>query len=105
MTGRESLAAGFEKRLGKSPQEATPQEIAEARFGVQAGMVAAAKGPALIKTHNAVANVDGFPTINFDVTKAAIYIVRNPLDVAVSYAHYSWPQPGRDYRLHGRPVR
>lgn len=93
LTGRESLAAGFEKRLGKSAQEATPQEIAEARFGVQAGMVAAAKGPALIKTHNAVANVDGFPTINFDVTKAVIYIVRNPLDVAVSYAHYSGLSP------------
>jgi hypothetical protein len=94
LTGRESLAAGFEKRLGKSPKEATPQQIAAARFEVQADMVAAVKGPAFIKTHNAVANVDGFPTINFDVTKAAIYIVRNPLDVAVSYAHYSGLSPG-----------
>ena len=52
-------------------------------------MVAAAKGACFIKTHNAVANVDGYPTINFDVTRAAIYVVRNPLDVAVSYANYS----------------
>ena len=52
-------------------------------------MVRGAKGPVYIKTHNAVANVEGFPTVNFDVTLAAIYIVRNPLDVAVSYAHYS----------------
>jgi len=42
-----------------------------------------------IKTHNAVAMVEGAPTINFDITRAAIYALRNPLDVAVSYAHFS----------------
>jgi hypothetical protein len=36
-----------------------------------------------------VATVEGAPTINFDITRAAIYAVRNPLDVAVSYAHFS----------------
>ena len=56
---------------------------------VQADLVRGRDGPAFIKTHNAVANVEGFPTINFDVTLAAVYIVRNPLDVAVSYAHFS----------------
>jgi hypothetical protein len=30
----------------------------------------------------------GFPTIDLSVTRAAIYVVRNPLDVAVSYAHH-----------------
>jgi hypothetical protein len=89
MTARESLALWFTRQLGKSAYEATPQEIAAARVAVQAQMARAARGPAYIKTHNAVALVEGFPTINFDVTLAAIYIVRNPLDVAVSYAHYS----------------
>jgi hypothetical protein len=88
MTLRESLAPWFARRLGKSPHEATAAEIAEARTNVQADMVRGEGGPLYIKTHNAVAIVVGFPTVNFDVTLAAVYIVRNPLDVAVSYAHY-----------------
>jgi hypothetical protein len=89
MTARESLKGWFTRRLGKPASEASPKEIAEARIAVQADMVAGADGPVFIKTHNAVANIEGFPTINFDVSLAAVYIVRNPLDVAVSYAHYS----------------
>ena len=89
MTARESLAGGFIRRLGKPVEEASPREIAEARAIVQAEIVHGEGGPVFIKTHNAVANVEGFPTINFDVTLAAIYIVRNPLDVAVSYAYHS----------------
>jgi Sulfotransferase domain len=89
MTARESLKGWFTRRLGKPVGEASPKEIAEARIAVQADMVAGASGPVFIKTHNAIANVEGFPTINFDVTLAAVYMVRNPLDVAVSYAHYS----------------
>ena len=89
MTGRESLKDDFARRLGKPAEIATPREIAEARVKVQADMAAGDGGPVYIKTHNAVAVVEGFPTINFDVTLAAVYIVRNPLDVAVSYAHYS----------------
>ncbi len=89
LTARESLKEGFERRLGRPAQEASAKEIAEARVQVQADMVQGADGPIYIKTHNAVATVEGFPTINFDVTLAAVYIVRNPLDVAVSYAHYS----------------
>jgi len=30
----------------------------------------------------------GYSTINFAVTSGAVYIVRNPLDVAISYAHH-----------------
>ncbi len=89
MTARELLSVRFTRRLGKSAHEAAASEIAAVRMQVQADMVQGEGRPIYIKTHNAIANVDGFPTINFDVTLAAIYIVRNPLDVAVSYAHYS----------------
>lgn len=88
-SGREALKPYFDRRLGKPAEEATPKEIAEARFAVQADMTACAGGPIFIKTHNAVANVEGFPTINFDVTRAAVYLVRNPLDVAVSYSQFA----------------
>ena len=89
MTLRGLLIEHFEDTCGKPPSEASDEEIAEARAKVQAGMVRGADGPVYIKTHNAVATIAGFPTINFDVTLAAVYIVRNPLDVAVSYAHFS----------------
>ena len=89
MTARESLKAGFERALGKPIHRATDKDIAEARMQAQADMVDRAQGTIYIKTHNAVATVEGFPAINFDVTLAAVYVVRNPLDIAVSYAHYS----------------
>jgi LPS sulfotransferase NodH len=42
-----------------------------------------------VKTHNAIAVQDGVSTVTPEVTAGAIYVVRNPLDVAVSYAdHY-----------------
>jgi hypothetical protein len=88
-TGRESLDEAFRRRLGKPAQESSIAEIAAARPLAQADLVARADRPVLLKTHNAVANVEGHPTINLGVTLAAIYLVRNPLDVAVSYAHHS----------------
>ena len=93
MTARESLKEAFERRLGKPAAEASPAEIAGVRMQVQADLVHGTERPVYIKTHNSVATVEGFPTINFNITLAAIYIVRNPLDVAVSYAHYSGLSP------------
>lgn len=43
----------------------------------------------LLKTHSCVAELNGVPTINPEVTKGAIYVVRDPRDVCLSYAaHY-----------------
>lgn len=84
----EFKARDYEEFLKKPAALASAAEIAEARFKVQQKIAARSESPFLIKTHNAVANVGGFPTINLDVTLAAVYIVRNPLDVAISYAHH-----------------
>ena len=49
-------------------------------------------GLVFVKTHAVLAKVGGVATITPGVTAAAIYIVRNPLDVAVSMAyHYGYP--------------
>lgn len=88
-TDWELRPADYDKLLGTASLEATPVEIAEARYRVQTRLAASKPGPFLVKTHNAVANVAGFATVNVDVTLAAIYLVRNPLDVAISYAHHS----------------
>lgn len=85
----ELSAAAYEELLGKPVAQATPAEIAKTRYSVQEILAQKQKGPFFIKTHNSVANVEGYPSINLDITLAAIYIVRNPLDVAISYAHHS----------------
>lgn len=43
---------------------------------------------ACFKTHNAAIEVDGIPLIPPRLTKEAVYLVRDPRDVAVSYARH-----------------
>lgn len=63
-------------------------DIARARPGAQAALAAAAEGLVFVKTHNALVADRGVATINAAVTAGAIYVVRNPLDVAPSFAHH-----------------
>ena len=56
---------------------------------MQRRLAAGRRAPFLVKTHLCLGNDHRYPTINLDATLAAIYIVRNPLDVAISYAHHS----------------
>lgn len=81
-------AARFEKQLRKKLTNATRDEIASVRCDVHRQIAQEANGIALVKTHNALVMDRGSPTINFSVTAGAIYIVRNPLDVAISFAHH-----------------
>jgi hypothetical protein len=81
-------ARRFEKVLGKKVASASREEIAAARPKVQKRMVTEASGPILVKTHNALVLDRGVPTVNMKVTSGAVYIVRNPLDVAISFAHH-----------------
>ncbi|HEY3755254.1 MAG TPA: sulfotransferase domain-containing protein [Opitutaceae bacterium] len=50
------------------------------------------RGPRFVKVHDAFTEVDGGPLFPPECTLAAIYIVRHPYDVSVSYANHS----GRD---------
>jgi hypothetical protein len=45
-------------------------------------------GNTLVKTHSANVAVDGVPLITDDYTAGAVYIVRNPLDVVLSFSHH-----------------
>lgn len=63
--------------------------ISRLRAPAQQILDASGPGVKFVKTHSAVRRVHGAPTINPTVTAAAVYILRNPLDVALSYAdHY-----------------
>tara|TARA_Y100000310_G_scaffold343439_1_gene451070 strand:+ start:1056 stop:1865 length:810 start_codon:yes stop_codon:yes gene_type:complete len=52
-------------------------------------IIALKPGHTFMKTHNAIAEVDGIQTIDPHSTAGAIYIARDPRDVCISYArHY-----------------
>jgi Sulfotransferase domain len=80
----------YAKFLGFEPDNAAHRsEIAATRHAVHRQIADSIDGLLFIKTHNCLVMDRGHSTINFDVTAGAIYVVRNPLDVAISYAHHS----------------
>lgn len=83
----ESAAAQYEKFLGRPPIEADTAAVAAARPKVQEEIVRTTNRPVFIKTHNARLAEHNVPIINMAVSSGAIYVVRNPLDVAISFAH------------------
>ena len=78
----------YEKILGFAPTSEDRNKIAAARPKVQQYVADAIEGLAFVKTHDALVVDREHPTINFSVTSGAVYIVRNPLDVVISYAHH-----------------
>jgi len=69
-------------------EELTKEEVAALRPRVHEAMTRAFPDTVLVKTHNALVEDRGTPMISLEHTAGAIYIVRNPLDVAVSYSHH-----------------
>lgn len=84
----EISARAYEKHLGKPPKDCDREEIAKVRPKVQEEIAERTDGLALIKTHHALVMDRGVPTINFAVSSGAVYILRNPLDVAISFSHH-----------------
>ena len=76
----------FEKFLGKPVKDADWREIVAVRPQVQSAIAERAERMVLIKTHSAMGRIHDMPTINLAASAGAIYIVRNPLDIAVSLA-------------------
>jgi hypothetical protein len=73
---------------GRDTTSLTAEEICTIRPLVQANMARQANGTIFVKTHNFLGEFGGYPLHNSAVTSGAIYMVRNPLDVAVSMANY-----------------
>ena len=88
-TAWETPAEPFERIMGTELDVAEPGAIAAARPVVQRLLAASRAQPFLVKTHNAILQDSGHPTINLAATLAAVHIVRNPLDIAISYAYHS----------------
>ena len=79
-------AKQYKKALGKDVSDASDAEIDRARVVVQQNVVDQNEGILLVKTHNILAMVNDAPTINMQVTAGVVYIVRNPLDVVISFS-------------------
>jgi len=79
----------FDAWLGLSSSDMTPAEIARHLPAFHAALAEVAAGPEtrLVKTHAAALGPDG-PLFQAGHGARAIYIVRDPRDVAVSYAHH-----------------
>ena len=71
--------------LQKPIEEASNAELALIRPRVHRLLAKKTQNFLLLKTHALMGVHNGTPTVTFDVTAGAIYLVRNPLDVAVSY--------------------
>jgi hypothetical protein len=74
--------------LGFRPTDQQREQIVAVRHQVQRHAADQFEGLVFTKTHQALVVDRGLTTINFEVTAGAIYIVRNPLDVAISLAHH-----------------
>jgi Sulfotransferase domain len=79
----------YAKFLGFAPDNTKHRpEIAATRHKVQQEIADSVSGLVFVKTHNALVLDRGHSTINFAVTTGAVYVIRNPLDIAISYAHH-----------------
>ena len=79
----------YQKFLRKPVKEMTDEEIMILRPKVQEMHTRSSPDNVFVKTHNALVEYLDRPLISMEHTAAAIYVVRNPLDVLISHAdHY-----------------
>jgi hypothetical protein len=79
----------FEEYTGLESSALTPRQINYYRPSVYERMAHENPDPLFFKVHDAyIRNSEGLPIFPSGVTSGVVYLVRNPLDVAVSYAHH-----------------
>ena len=85
--------ARFYRKIDPRPLTALSEgEIMAMRPKVHEFFTQASPDSVFVKTHHFLGEIEGTPLITMNHTAGAIYIVRNPLDVAVSYAsHFGMP--------------
>lgn len=88
-----SARQAFDDNVGVEASDLLPEEIERYRPAVYEQIAADLEDseyPAFLKVHDAYThNAEGVPLMSKAATQATLYLVRNPLDVAVSFAHHS----------------
>jgi aryl sulfotransferase len=85
------IAAGrhhVELYLGFPASDLTTGEVNALRPACDAALDAALTEVRFRKIHDAVRSLDGRPLVTGASTRAGIYVIRDPRDVAVSFAHF-----------------
>ena len=78
----------FAALAGRPSTSLTFDEICALRPRVHAAIAAQSPGTRLVKTHNCAGFVERHPLHEASVTAGAVYVVRDPRDVAVSMANH-----------------
>jgi hypothetical protein len=85
-----SARAIFDDETGIEAADLTPEEIDRLRPRVYEHLAETATETLFLKVHDAWTFLpDGSPLLSSAATRGAIYFIRNPLDVAISYAHHN----------------
>lgn len=84
----------YARQLGKDQlSQEDDEDIARVRAKVHAEMTKVHPDSVFVKTHNYLGEIFGHPIHNMNVTAGTIYILRNPLDVAISMtSHFGMSQ-------------
>ena len=91
----DNLILHYEQYAKRTLDDVTPEQLAQMRPRIHEWFARSRPEDVFVKTHNAIAKIDGVPLITPSATAGAIYAVRNPLDVAVSFAHHYQIDYGR----------
>ena len=87
--GRLEAEPELYSRIAERPStELDFAELCALRPQVHAAIAAAATKTVFVKTHSMASAIDGVPLLTPQVSAGSIYVVRNPLDVAISMSHH-----------------
>lgn len=84
----EDMAVHYRRHDPRPASRYTIEDVQRLRPLVHRDLQASRPGTVFVKTHNAALVVCGTPLLTPEVTAGAIYVLRDPRDVAVSYSHH-----------------
>ena len=78
----------YSRIAGRPSTELDFAELCALRPRVHQAIAEAAAKTVFVKTHSMAGAIDGVPLLTPQVSAGSIYVVRNPLDVAISMSHH-----------------
>jgi hypothetical protein len=88
LTAGESGAALYRRHDPRPASQYSVDEVQRMRPLVHRDLTEGHPSLVFVKTHNASLVVGGVPTVTPEVTAGAIYVLRDPRDVAISYSQH-----------------
>lgn len=84
----DNLLLHYEQYTGRAAEDLTEEQLTRLRPRIHEWFAQSRGQDVFVKTHNAVSRSGEVPLITPSATAGAIYVVRNPMDVAISFAHH-----------------